>query len=230
MPALPKIPRIQPWKTTAKGLVGCWPFFEGAGAVLHDISGYAIDGGPGGAFPAWVDDQPRLPAPGGALRFDGASTWVNAPGFPNLATAISVCVHFKISVLGAAGARLVAKWNGSVGWLLQAAFASSGPYYWYVATSNGTASVSAGTVDATADHWLAGTYDGVLMRLYLDGVLIGSAAQTGAIVASAQSLYFGTDENHTTGSQWLDGDLFEARVYNRALAPSEIWDIYAGGG
>ncbi|HEY3910388.1 MAG TPA: hypothetical protein VGM07_10895 [Stellaceae bacterium] len=36
--------------------------------------------------------------------------------------------------------------------------------------------------------------------------------------------------NNTLGDGALTGSLSETRIYDRALAPAEIWDIYTGNG
>src|SRR5204863_2258476 len=63
------------------------------------------------------------------------------------------------------------------------------------------------------------TYDGTAMRLFQDGVEVGSQAQTGAIVTTAGSLRIG---GNTIWPEWFDGLIDEVRVYNRALSASEI--------
>lgn len=223
------IPRVQPFKTTAKGLVACWPAFEGAGPVLHDVSGYGNDGGPG-VFPTWADYQPAAsPASGLALLFDGASNYISAPSSSalNFTAALSVCAHVKFSSV-ASTQRLIAKWTGSgMGWLLQVT--GGGTVTCYVdAPGQGIVGASGGIVDAVADHWLVGTYDGALIRAYLDGVLVGTQLQSGAISTNTHQLNIGTDETETLF--FFDGYFLEGRVYNRALAASEVWDIRAGNG
>jgi len=60
---------------------------------------------------------------------------------------------------------------------------------------------------------LAATYDGATMRLYVNGVQVASAPQTGPIAASSQAL--------SIGSNWA-GQLDEVRIYNRAISASQI--------
>lgn len=69
-------------------------------------------------------------------------------------------------------------------------------------------------------HHVAGTYDGSVMRLYLDGVEVGSLAVSGT-VGAATSVGLSSDE------EALDGLLDEISIYNRTLTPSEIQAIVA---
>lgn len=226
------LPQVQPWNTMAKGLVACWPCSEGSGPVLHDVSGYGNDAMPGTA-PSWTDYWPlRQPAPGTALLFDGATTYLAAPHSAslNLTAAISACAHFRLNTLTSSfGQRLITKWDGSSAWLLQATTGTpnTAGYFYVNAPGQGTVAATGGVLDANSDHWLIGTYDGALIRLYLDGVLVATQPQSGAISTNTHPVDLGVNESNM---QWLDGYLFDGRIYNRALAPSEIWDIYTGNG
>ena len=72
------------------------------------------------------------------------------------------------------------------------------------------------------------TYDGATMRLYLDGLEVGSTAKTGAISSnSTVSVWIGTNPPSATSRPW-DGAIDEGRVYNRSLTPSEIQTLASG--
>jgi hypothetical protein len=78
-----------------------------------------------------------------------------------------------------------------------------------------------GTARLPAGEWthLAVTYDGSLIRLYVNGTLQGTQAQTGPLVTSSQPLRLGGD---AVWSEWFDGSLDEIRVYDRPLSAAEI--------
>jgi RHS repeat-associated protein len=68
--------------------------------------------------------------------------------------------------------------------------------------------------------YLTSTYDGSLLKLYVNGALVGSASVTEAIGASAEPLRFGGN------TIWLEesfkGRIDEVRIYDRALTAAEI--------
>jgi hypothetical protein len=78
-----------------------------------------------------------------------------------------------------------------------------------------------GTTALTLNTWshVAVTYDGATVKTYVNGVLVGSKAQTGSLVTSTQPLRFGGD---AVWPEWFQGSLDEIRVYNRALTVAEI--------
>jgi chitodextrinase len=87
----------------------------------------------------------------------------------------------------------------------------------------GTFSPSAlrGTSSLPLNAWtyLAGTYNGTTMRLYVNGVQVSSRAQTGPIQTSTAVLTMGGDALY---GQYFAGRIDEVRIYNRALSAAEI--------
>src|SRR4029079_13338606 len=73
----------------------------------------------------------------------------------------------------------------------------------------------------TANTWnhLALTYDGASLRLYVNGVQVASAAQTGNILTSANPLQIGGD---SIFSQFFAGTIDEVRIYNTALNQAQV--------
>lgn len=69
---------------------------------------------------------------------------------------------------------------------------------------------------------VAGSYDGSVMRLYLDGVEVGNLPITGTVDAGDAVLF-------SSGDETLDGVLDEIDIFNRALDPSEVRAIFDAG-
>lgn len=64
-----------------------------------------------------------------------------------------------------------------------------------------------------------GTYDGNMMKLYIDGVLEDSLQISGKIVSFGKDLYIGRFNNFNYSTP---GTIDEIRIYNRALTQAEI--------
>ena len=73
-----------------------------------------------------------------------------------------------------------------------------------------------------ANAWthLAATYNGSTQRLYVNGALVGSRAQTGAILALRVVLFGSVVIQY--GGAYFKGYIDEVRVYNRELSQAEI--------
>jgi hypothetical protein len=105
----------------------------------------------------------------------------------------------------------------------------------YVATSPTTyvASPDAGTTVWDGRwHSVVGTFDGSMVRLYVDGRQVGAGSRdTSAIqfhLASGNDLVIG-DYPWSSGLAF-EGDIDELKVFNRALSPSEIGLGYRASG
>jgi hypothetical protein len=79
--------------------------------------------------------------------------------------------------------------------------------------------LSAAYPSLNAWHHLADTYDGAAMKIYIDGVLANSQAQTGTIAANANALVLG---NQTGFSEYFGGYADEVRVWNVARTQAQI--------
>jgi Concanavalin A-like lectin/glucanases superfamily len=71
------------------------------------------------------------------------------------------------------------------------------------------------------DRWshVAVTYDGVRLRLYVDGTQVSSRAITGTIRTTTDPLWIGGNRPY---GEYFEGVIDEVRVYKRALGPSVV--------
>ena len=92
---------------------------------------------------------------------------------------------------------------------------------------------TSGTVKATAalpaSGWtyLAGTWDGTTVTLYVNGVSQGTAALSGTMPAGSNNIAIGY--NPTTTSNYVNGLIAEAAIYGTALTASQIAAKYMAG-
>lgn len=82
-------------------------------------------------------------------------------------------------------------------------------------------------------HFVAGTYDGRVVRLFVDGLEVGppTPATSEAIgygLPDGDSLYLGAYRG-TCDLRFDEGQLDEVRVFDRALTAAEIRDLYTDG-
>jgi hypothetical protein len=73
--------------------------------------------------------------------------------------------------------------------------------------------------------YVVGTYDGSVLRIYVDGRLAGQAPVRGLVDRTAAPLEIGS----FLGRAVWDGEIDEVAVYNRALTPSAIAAHYQLG-
>jgi hypothetical protein len=79
----------------------------------------------------------------------------------------------------------------------------------------------AGTSLLPVNTWshLAVTYDGSVMRLYVNGVQVGTQTIAGPIATSTGALTIG---GNTVWGEFFTGRVDDLRVYNRARSQAEV--------
>ncbi|MHC4744896.1 MAG: lamin tail domain-containing protein, partial [Planctomycetota bacterium] len=194
-----------------EGLVGHWAFDDGSGSVATDSVG-SNHGTVHGAA-QWTSGQMA-----GALDFDGIDDHVSLSSIGALAgnsMTIEAWVYLN-DIVYAFNPVLTQHTPGGNG------------YYFYLYDSQPTFSLvdGAGYAEASASEvlglarWyhLAGTNDGVSMRIYVDGRLRGSASSLGLTGASYDS-HIAYDLTEPT---YYKGAIDNVRIYSRALSEYEF--------
>ena len=121
------------------------------------------------------------------------------------------------------------------GWRLFWTEDAGGDLQFVFERQNGTSqdAVSKGGYDLNTAYHVVGTFDGSTIRLYVNGVLVASAASTVSIPSAGQNgATIGTTETGSgdyTGFGLADGQLDEITLYDRALTGQEIAEHYAIG-
>jgi hypothetical protein len=95
-------------------------------------------------------------------------------------------------------------------------------------TDNGGTSTLIGNAVLTAGQWthVTATYDGIVMKLYQDGVEVGSLAKTGTIATSASvEAWIGANPDN---ARYFDGLIDDVRIYGEALDVTTIMEIISG--
>ena len=85
----------------------------------------------------------------------------------------------------------------------------------------GSAKVVSGPSALPTGSWsyLTATYDGSLLRVYVNGTQVSSVAASGSISTSTGALRIG---GNNVWGEWFNGWIDEVRIYNRALSAAEI--------
>lgn len=91
------------------------------------------------------------------------------------------------------------------------------------ATSNSVNIASA--VQVLYGDWahITGVYDGSNVKIYVNGVLQGTAAQTGNVLQRTQSFYVGA---HGGPGEYMNGVIDEIRIYTNAFTAAQVLELY----
>lgn len=211
MPAvvLPKV-RIT---REARGL-RLWFKFEGN---ANDSSGLGNNGVENGG-PTYVTGKV-----GQAIDLDGVDDYVRVPYNASFkpASQVSIAAWVKPDVVTGSGV-IVENTGGSGGTMVS----RSGADLQFAKDHSNSPLVASGVFTAGQWHHVACTYDGAEERIYVNGVLRASRAQTGAVPTANEPLYVGARQG---SSVFFDGAIDEVRLYDSALAMAEVSSLYANG-
>jgi len=195
------------------GLLALWHFDENSGTIAEDAQG-GFDGTINGA--GWTSGISHS-----GLAFNAIDGGVTIPANTALnltGDEISLTFWFKMNEIAEAGCFLFhnTKYilyidgNGKV------SFAIYNPEYHSVVTD------WSDRILDTDWHFVAATYDGTAMKLYIDNQLMKSSDQTGNLNSRLTEIHMGNQSSY----RFLDGLMDEVAIYNRAITVDEINTMY----
>ncbi len=169
------------WLPSAAGDVtipysGMWHFDEGSGVVALDSSGHGCNGAISGA--TWTTDSRTGAA---ALQFDGTSASV-ATADLDLTGSMTVWASVKVTGATRDGQVIVSKWNPGSGGNYELGLTQDLRPYFQVGFS-GSGNWALSSTPLTPGTWydLVGTYDGVALRIFVNGEQAAYAAISGHV-------------------------------------------------
>jgi hypothetical protein len=227
-------------------IVANWHIDEGAGQKVLDSSAYGKHGQLGGSTAADAADPLWI-----SRRFDDAALNFTGGQYVKIPHA-AILEPQKISVeawikAGATDATVplyvLAKSNHACSYaayglyLHEDATHSNGVPYFYVANSDGSSYTESpdpgySLMDGKWHH-LVGTYDLNAVRLYVDGVQVGTGTPTKSAIGygsfSQKDVYIGSFDNGANGCPYqFIGSIDEVRIWNKALTASDVLIRYKG--
>jgi hypothetical protein len=200
---------------------GFTPSYPRQGNIWYEISGNGYNG-------ELINGPTFNSENGGAIVFDGVNDYVDCGNTSNL-NAIGGTTKITVS-----------------GWAFYTAYGGGGqqysvitvkgtPWTWLLENPSNTFRfrITAGGSDVavadTSTHLLntwynvVGTYDGSNMRIYINGVLKNTRAQTGTLGTNSETAKIGTYQGTNYN---LTGRISNVYIYNRTLSAQEILQNY----
>jgi hypothetical protein len=207
------------------GLVGHWRLDEASGAHASEAQGIHSRNGLLKGVAGWGhDDGPALSLNGGYVDvpYDSALN-VTGAGF-------TVSAWWRYQETGTWQCTVVQPWYDGI---------HGDPYFKFLlGAGNGTAmprffvgwglsdwsDIYASGTAMQVGRWyhLAGTYDGAVMRLYVNGVQGAALGIVRSMGAAAGGIHIGA---HATGGEVAAGLVRDVRIYNRTLSEIEIGEL-----
>jgi hypothetical protein len=210
-------------------LVGFWPFCGNA----NDVSGNGNNGVVNGA----ILTTDRFGSANSAYSFNNLSDVISVsnctPQFNNTSQTISLWMKFNIQYTYSSLALVkngTSYINGFNFFIDQNNTAyGNNNYLVGILLGNGN-SVTFISNQTELGQWanLVSTYDGASIKIYLNGILKGTASYSGSLNCPNNNLVFGQWDNLTPPNS-VNRNLDDIGIWNRALTTAEIQQLYAQG-
>ena len=199
------------------GLVAYYPF-----------NGNALDGsgnGNNGTVHGATLTTDRYGNNNSAYFFNGAGTYINVPNSTSLQinTVISMCAWIDFENGGTMNPRILHKYD------YQLATLSTNParkIFSQFGNNNNSSVTSQNILQANNWHFVALTYNGSNIILYINGIQDSSIPYTGSIGISSYDLTIGINSQNL--QDWFKGKIDDIRIYNRAITSQEVDCLYTG--
>jgi hypothetical protein len=232
------------------GLVAYWPLDGNTTSwttdTTKDVSG---NNNAGTLVSMSTSTSPMAGKIGGALQFNGSSSYIAIPATPfgayptsgsTSSYVLSFSTWFKTAsngvILGQTGACTPP--STCTGFVPAIYVDTSGKVratmFWHAATTDQI--VSTGSYQDNKWHYLVDVYNNGTETLYIDNVAIGSQSFPEASYTPQPYDYFlgtgyATSWPSSPSATWayFNGSLDDVRIYNRALSAREISDLYSVG-
>ena len=91
----------------------------------------------------------------------------------------------------------------------------------------GVGFVSAPLTSTNAWHFVAGTYNGSLIRLYIDGAAVAGTAGSGILQVTTNPLVIGAADQTGSASKTFRGLIDNVKLFGRGITSDEVQAIYA---
>ena len=204
----------------ASGLVAYYTCNEGSGTTL--TSSCTNTSGLNGTLEGsatWIASPIQFGA--NAANFNGTNAVMTIPENSSLDITSAITLEAWVYATSTSGIQdVVSKSSNSIntgyifprtddGWAHTVFYLNIGGWH----------TLSAVFPSMNAWHHLAATYDGATMKVYVDGVLSASQAQTGTIATNTNVLALG---DQTGYSEYFGGSVDEVRVWNIARTQAQI--------
>src|SRR5271155_621990 len=201
---------------SSSGLVASYSFNEGSGTTVGDSSGNGNNGTISGA--TWTTAGKY----GNALSFNGTSSRVivNDSSSLHLSSGMTLEAWVYPSSVPSGWQDIIYKQTDIYFLEAGSGVSKHPPAIGATFSSNGD-QFMAGTSSLPAKTWtyVAATYDGATLQLYVNGALVASRSLPDSLTTSTNPLQIGGD---AAFGQYFKGTVDEVRIYNLALSQAEI--------
>jgi len=198
------------------GLVAAYGFNEASGSTTMDASGNNNTGTLGGGVVRTASGRF-----GSSLSFNGDYVTVANAASLNLTTTMTLEAWVYPTGTGDYGTVVMKEQPGAYVYALYGSAPSTPSAEFNVGKGQSGQRITSSPSSLVLNTWthLATTFDGSIVRVYVNGTQVASQAFTGRITTSSGALRIGGSR---VRGEYFTGQIDEVRVYDRALSSREV--------
>jgi hypothetical protein len=202
-------------------LVAGYNFDEGSGLTANDSSGNANNAtiNNGASFVSGVFND--------AIRVDGDDDYLSVANNAslNMTDELTISAWVKWNIDPSTGSQWASIVNKNVDSQYRFQHNHNNSFFEFaVRTTSGGRWVNSLTSPVVGQWYhIVGTYDGAILKIYVDGVLENTNNHSGTILTSTNQLTIGS---RSIPDRYFNGDIDELMIFNATLTADEISDIY----
>ncbi len=161
-----------------------------------------------------------------------AQSYITIPNSQSLNPTLSISISVWIKTSDSRGWHIMGKayGNSELDSFLLFYLSGGSPLRFEILTTSGANRCDTPIPILNEWHNIVSVWDGHLMQLYIDGIIVSTTVSNGTILYDNNPLLIGADDDDgddIPDSGW-NGVIDDIRIYNRALSASEIQEIYDG--
>lgn len=219
------------WKLEENSAPTPWsPYADDTTNIEYDVSGYCHNGTKHN-ITEYTSDSPRYSL---ATKFNGTNSYINVGRGGMVKDEITINLWGYMDDWTKYNSRLISCTENG-GWNFET---SSGKIHFAVGTgttSNAYKATSGYSLSELSSGWhmFTGTYDGLVVKQYVDGVFNSSnnayTTKTPIYYHGSNSIFIGaeaTGSATSAASPYFNGYLSDVRIYATALSESDIQSLY----
>ena len=206
------------------------PLDEDSGCVADDLSQYNNDG----------TLKPDCPANGptwGSLNFDGVDDYVEIPSSTSLDIINTITIEAWINPISYTfypqiiGKGNVGNYTESYAIFLEDGIGRVGFLLNKDGTTSGRSVLYGTVIPLNSFTHVLGTYDGTIMKLYINGTEVASGSHSGGIFITTYPVTIAKSEreNSPYPISFFNGIISNPRIWNITLTQEQIQSIYQEG-
>ncbi len=218
--------KLSPWEVyQIYGLMAWYKLDETSGTTANDSTGRGQDGAFSGS-PTLNVSANGATSQGTAVAFNGAN-YMQVTGLYERSSSVSAAAWVRLDAADSSGAEVISL--GNCFWLRLNAGSSGAAVSYYNGSTYPTATASRTVLNTGWHHFAAVLDSGSTLKLYIDGVEGASTAASGAVSYAGQgaNTRIASHGNAATNVD-LTGRIDDVRVFNRAMKPQEVFQLYRG--